>query len=58
MADIEEIIDLYAEIPSFHEKYSGLLKQLPPSIINEVWKRLTTRKRNSLSAIDASYEDP
>ncbi|CAG8728189.1 14086_t:CDS:1 [Funneliformis caledonium] len=58
MADIEEIIDLYAEIPSFHEKYSGLLKQLPPSIINEAWKRLTTRKRNSLSAIDASYEDP
>ncbi|CAI2186853.1 6578_t:CDS:2 [Funneliformis geosporum] len=57
MADIEEIIDLYAEIPSYHERYSGLLKQLPPSIINEAWKRLTTRKRNPLSAIDGSCEE-
>ena len=58
MADIEEIINLYAEIPSFHEKYLGLLNQLPPSIINETWKRLTTRKRNPLSTINASYENP
>ena len=57
MAYIEEI-DLYAEIPTFHEKYSGLLKQLPLSIISDVWKRLITRKRKTLSAIDASCENP
>ena len=36
-ADVEEIIDLYAEIPSFHEKYSGLPKQLPPSLTDGAW---------------------
>ena len=30
MADIGKNIDLYAEILLPHEKYLGLLKQLPP----------------------------
>ncbi|RIB07892.1 hypothetical protein C2G38_2213113 [Gigaspora rosea] len=55
MTDIEEIIDLYAEIPSFHEDYKYLLNKLPPSLINDAWKRLITRKRNSLTKIEASY---
>ncbi|KAF0555923.1 hypothetical protein F8M41_016537 [Gigaspora margarita] len=53
--DIEEIIDLYAEIPSFHEDYKYLLNKLPPSLINDAWKYLITRKRNSLTKIEASY---
>ncbi|RIB08404.1 hypothetical protein C2G38_2211740 [Gigaspora rosea] len=55
MTNIEEIIDLYAKIPSFHEDYKYLLNKLPPSLINDAWKRLITRKRNSLTKIEASY---
>ncbi|RIB02987.1 hypothetical protein C2G38_2171498 [Gigaspora rosea] len=55
MTDIEEIIDLYAEIPSFHKDYTYLLNQLPQSLINDAWKRLITRKRIKLTNIEASY---
>ena len=58
MSDIEDIIDLYAEIYSFHKDYTSLLNQLPPSLINDAWKRLTTRKRNGLTKIQASCINP
>ncbi|CAG8670961.1 4367_t:CDS:2, partial [Scutellospora calospora] len=51
----ESIIDLYAEIPSFHKDYTYLLNQLPQSLINDAWKRLITRKRIKLTNIEASY---
>ena len=43
---------------SFHESYSNLLIQLPPSLIKAEWIRLTTRKKNPLSESEASSINP
>src|SRR5271168_213137 len=43
---------------TFHENYSNLLSQLPPSLINAGWIRLTTRKRNPLSESEAGSINP
>jgi hypothetical protein len=43
---------------TFHENYSGLLSQLPPSLIKAGWIRLTTRKKNPLSESEASSISP
>ena len=42
----------------FHESYSYLLTQLPPSLIKAGWNRLTTRKKNPLSESEASSISP
>ena len=42
----------------FHQNYSHLVTQLPASIIQESWKRLTTRKRNPLTEVDAGSINP
>ncbi|RIB01321.1 hypothetical protein C2G38_2231187 [Gigaspora rosea] len=42
----------------FHENYSNLLTQLPPSLIKARWNRLTTRKKNPLSESEASSISP
>jgi len=38
---------------AFHQNYSYLTDQLPPSLIQESWRRLTTKKRNPLTEIEA-----
>ncbi|RHZ84512.1 hypothetical protein Glove_80g7 [Diversispora epigaea] len=38
--------------------WSDLIKQLPPSLAEESWKRLTTRKRNPLTELEARGIDP
>src|SRR5260363_96101 len=43
---------------TFHENYSNLLTQLPPSLIKDGWIRLTTRKKNLLSESEASSIGP
>ena len=43
---------------AFHESYSNLLTQLPPSLIKAGWIRLTTRKKNPLSENEASSINP
>jgi hypothetical protein len=43
---------------AFHVSYSNLLSQLPPSLIESGWIRLTTRKRNPLSESEASSINP
>ena len=43
---------------AFHKKYNNLLSHLPPSIIQELWVRLTTRKNDSLSEAEASKINP
>lgn len=43
---------------AFHQEYSNLLNQLPPSLIQESWRRLTTRKRKPLSENEASNINP
>ncbi|RIB02986.1 hypothetical protein C2G38_2226316 [Gigaspora rosea] len=43
---------------TFHENYSSLLAQLPPSLIKAGWIRLTTRKKNPLSESEASSISP
>ena len=42
----------------FHESYSYLLTQLPPSLIKAGWNRLTTQKKNPLSESEASSISP
>src|SRR5260363_161174 len=42
----------------FHENYSNLLTQLPPSLINAGWIWLITRKKNPLSESEASSISP
>ena len=39
---------------AFHKRYNNLLSHLPPSIIQELWVRLTTRKNDLLSEAEAS----
>src|SRR5260363_452580 len=43
---------------TFHKNYSSLLTQLPPSLIEAGWIRLTTRKKNPLSESEASSISP
>ena len=43
---------------AFHKKYNNLLFHLPPSIIQELWVRLTTRKNDLLSETEASKINP
>ena len=45
MADIEEIIDLYAEIPTFHKP---IIDKMPPSLIKRAFDQLFNIKRNSV----------
>ena len=42
----------------FHKRYNNLLSHLPPSIIQELWVRLTTRKNDSLSEAEACKINP
>ncbi|CAG8490141.1 39055_t:CDS:2, partial [Gigaspora margarita] len=43
---IEEIIDLYAQIPTFHPDYKPIIDRLPPSIVNKAFDQLLNFKRN------------
>ena len=43
---------------AFHQEYTNLLNKLPPSLIDESWRRLTTRKRKPLSGNEASNINP
>lgn len=43
---------------SFHKDYSDLINQLPPSLVQESWRRLTTRKRNPLSIEEVQSINP
>src|SRR2546429_7820528 len=49
---------MYKYIMAFNQAYSNLLTKLPASLINEAWIRLTSRKRNPLSEIEASEINP
>ncbi|GBC04065.1 hypothetical protein RclHR1_00550010 [Rhizophagus clarus] len=46
MADIEEIIDLYAEIPTFHPDYKPIIDKIPPSLVKRAFDQLLNIKRN------------
>src|SRR3954449_8814302 len=46
MADIEEIIDLYAEIPTFHPDYKPIIDKMPPSLVKRAFGQLLNIKRN------------
>ncbi|RHZ50105.1 hypothetical protein Glove_505g63 [Diversispora epigaea] len=38
----------------FNKAYSGLINKLPPSVVNEAWKRLISWKRNPITNEEAS----
>ena len=42
----------------FNQAYSNLINQLPPSIVENTWERLTTRKRNPLTESEATNINP
>ena len=46
MADIEEIIDLYVEIPTFHPDYKPIVDKMPPSLVKRAFDQLLNIKRN------------
>ncbi|CAI2196310.1 10688_t:CDS:1 [Funneliformis geosporum] len=45
-------------IMTFNQAYSELLAELSPSIKNEAWVHLTSRKRNPISKKEASEINP
>nr|CAG8472736.1 14233_t:CDS:2 [Entrophospora candida] len=44
--------------PHLNSAYSELIRKLPPSLENEAWKRLISRKRNPITEEDASSINP
>ena len=42
----------------FNKAYSGLINKLPPSLVNEAWTRLLSRKRNPMTKDEASAVNP
>ncbi|CAJ0829323.1 18866_t:CDS:2 [Entrophospora sp. SA101] len=42
----------------FNQAYTYLIQQLPPSLVEEAWRRLTTRKRNPFTLLEACGIDP
>ncbi|CAG8577761.1 11181_t:CDS:1 [Funneliformis caledonium] len=46
MADIKEIIDLYAEIPTFHPDYKPIIDKMPPSLVKRAFDQLLKIKCN------------
>ncbi|CAJ0880686.1 10960_t:CDS:2 [Entrophospora sp. SA101] len=45
-------------LTKFNQAYSELIGKLPPSLENEAWKRLISRKRNPITEEDASTINP
>ena len=43
---------------SFHIEYSDLIKQLPPSLVQQAWKRITSRKKIPISEDEAGNINP
>ncbi len=46
MADIEEIIVYYAEIPTFRPDYKPIIDKMPPSLVKRAFDQLLNIKRN------------
>ena len=49
MADIEEIIDLYAQIPTFHPDYRPIINQMSPSLVKRAFDQLLNMRHNPVS---------
>ena len=49
MADIEEVIDLYVQIPTFHPDYRPIINQMLPSLVKRAFDQLLNMRRNSVS---------
>jgi hypothetical protein len=49
MADIEAVIDLYAQIPTFHPDYKSIINQMPPSLVKRAFDQLLNMRRNPVS---------
>ncbi|RHZ53394.1 hypothetical protein Glove_442g18 [Diversispora epigaea] len=42
----------------FNKAYSSLINKLPPSLVNEAWKRLLSRKKSPMTKEEASTINP
>ncbi|CAI2173181.1 14487_t:CDS:2, partial [Funneliformis geosporum] len=47
-ADIEEVIDLYAQIPTFYPDYKPIINQMPPKEITEKSDQIEQYLHNKL----------
>ncbi|RIA80952.1 hypothetical protein C1645_837803 [Glomus cerebriforme] len=45
-SDIEEILDLYAEIPTFHPDYKPIIDKMPPNLVKRAFDQLLNIKCN------------
>ncbi|RIA96408.1 hypothetical protein C1645_815436 [Glomus cerebriforme] len=48
MADIEEIIDIYAQIPTFHPDYKPIIDKMPPSLVKRAFNQLLNMRRDPI----------
>ena len=44
MADIEEIIDIHAQIPTFHSDYKPVIDRMPSSLVKRAFDQLLNMK--------------
>jgi hypothetical protein len=49
MADIEEIIDRYVQISTFHSDYKPIIDKMPPSLVKRAFDQLLHMRRNPVS---------
>jgi hypothetical protein len=49
MADIEEIIDIYAQISTFHPNYKLIIDKIPPSLVKRAFNQLLNMRCDPLS---------
>ncbi|CAG8705683.1 uncharacterized protein OCT59_003970 [Rhizophagus irregularis] len=49
MADIEEIIDIYAQVPTFHLDYKLIIDKMPPSLVKRAFNQLLNMRRDPVS---------
>ncbi|RHZ71990.1 hypothetical protein Glove_248g54 [Diversispora epigaea] len=57
MRQINNFLDSIC-IMKFNKAYSDLINKLPPSLVNEAWKRLLSRKKSPMTEEEASTINP
>ncbi|CAI2181223.1 2639_t:CDS:2 [Funneliformis geosporum] len=57
MADIKEIIDIYAQIHPFHPDYKPIINKMPSSLVKRAFDQLLNMKRNPISLEEISEKN-
>ncbi|CAG8697947.1 16282_t:CDS:2 [Funneliformis caledonium] len=51
MADIEEIINLYVQIPTFHLDFKPILDKMPPSLVKRAFDQLLNMRLDPVAKL-------